>query len=346
MSVTSIAVLGAGMIGKRHVEQVALAPEAKLHAVVDPSPAGKDIAAQYGTKWYPDFAAMMKEGRPDGVMIATPNQLHVEHGLQAIAAGLPSLIEKPLADDIEGAKKLVAAAEKAGVPILTGHHRRHNPMIQRAKEIVASGRLGKLVTVHAFFWLMKPSEYFEPQWRREIGAGPMLLNFIHDIDLLRYLCGEVDMVQAFQSNAVRGYPVDETTVVNVKFKDGLLGTVNVTDTAVAPWSWEQTTGENPVYPATDQPCYFIGGTRGSLSIPRLEVWTNEDKLSWWEPFVVARTIAPKQDPLLLQVQQFCRVIRGEEKPLVSGYEGMMTLKCAVAVQKAARTGQTVRIDDL
>jgi predicted dehydrogenase len=346
MRVTSIAVLGAGMIGKRHIEQVALEPEAKLHGVVDPSPAGGEIAARYGVPWYRDFAAMLKEGRPDGVMIATPNQLHVEHGLQAIAAGLPCLIEKPLADDIAGAQKLVAAADKAGVPLLTGHHRRHNPMIQRAKEIVESGKLGKLVTVHAFFWLMKPPEYFEPQWRREIGAGPMLLNFIHDIDLLRYLCGEVEMVQAFQSNAVRGYPVDETTVVNIKFKSGLLGTVNVTDTAVAPWSWEQTTGENPVYPATDQSCYFIGGTHGSLSIPRLEFWTNEDKFGWWEPFVVQRVVAPKQDPLKLQVRQFCRVILGQEKPLVSGYEGMMTLKCAVAVQKAASSGGVVRIDDL
>ena len=94
------------------------------------------------------------------------------------------------------------------------------------------------------------------------------------MNLLRYLCGEVEAVQAFQSNAVRNYPVDETTVVIVKFASGALGTMNITDTVVAPWSWEHTTGENPDYPHTDQICYQIGGTHGSLSVPRLELWTN------------------------------------------------------------------------
>jgi predicted dehydrogenase len=155
---------------------------------------------------------------------------------------------------------------------------------------------------------MKPDDYFDVQWRRQIGAGPVLLNLIHDVDLLRYLCGEVEAVQAFQSNAVRNYPVDETTVVILKFVNGALGTMNVTDTVVGPWNWEQTTGENPDYQHTDQTCYHIGGTHGSLSVPRLELWANEAKRRWWEPFRVERHIAPDKDPLRLQIQQFCKVI--------------------------------------
>jgi predicted dehydrogenase len=244
---------------------------------------------------------------------------------------------------VEGTK-LVEAAEQAGVAILTGHHRRHNPMIQRAKAIIDEGRLGRIVTVHGFFWLMKPDDYFELPWRRMTGAGPVLLNLSHDLDLLRYLCGEVAAVQAFQSNAVRNYPVDETTVVILKFANGALGTMNVTDTVVAPWSWEHTTGENPDYPHTDQICYQIGGTHGSLSVPRLELWTNEARRGWWEPFKVERHVAADQDPLRLQIQQFCRVIRGEEKPLVSGREGLMTLKVVDAVKRAAESGEPVRIE--
>jgi len=95
-------------------------------------------------------------------------------------------------------------------------------------------------------------------------------NLIHDVDLLRYLRGEVEAVQAFQSNLVRKYPVDETTVLILKFVSGALGTISVSDTIIGPWSWEQTTGENPDYPHTDQNCCHIGGTHGSLTVPRLE----------------------------------------------------------------------------
>lgn len=339
-----LAVLGAGLIGKRHIEQVVAAPESVLHAIVDPSPAGKVLAEQHRVPWFPDFAAMLAAGRPDGVVIATPNALHVTHGLQAIAAGLPALVEKPLADDIAAGIRLVEAGEKAGVPVLTGHHRRHNPMIQRAKAIIDAGKLGRIVTVHGFFWLMKPDDYFDTPWRRELGAGPVLMNLAHDIDLLRYLCGEVETVQAFQSNAVRQNAVDETTVVILKFASGALGTVNVSDTVVAPWSWEQTTGENPAFPHSDQTCYHIGGTHGSLSVPRLELWTNEARRSWLEPFRVERIVAANADPLLLQIQQFCRVIRGEEKPLVSGREGLATLRAIDAVIRAARTGLAAKVE--
>jgi predicted dehydrogenase len=338
-----IAVLGAGLIGKAHIRRILEEPGAILHAIVDPSEAGKAFASGMNVPWFESFAAMLHTGKPDGVIVATPNQMHVANGLEIIAAGLPVLIEKPIADDIAAGLAMVEAAEKAGVPVLTGHHRRHNPMIQRAKAIVESGKLGHIVSVHAFFWLMKPDDYFDVQWRRELGAGPVMLNMAHDFDLLRYLCGEVAAVQAFQSNAVRGHAVDESTVVSVRFVNGALGTINVSDTIVAPWSWEHTTGENVAYPRTDQPCYMIGGTHGSLSVPRLELWSNEQKRSWWEPFRMERLVASDQDPLSLQIKQFCKVIRGEEKPLVSGREGVMTLKVIDAVRQAAHSGNTIRL---
>jgi len=78
-------------------------------------------------------------------------------------------------------------------------------------------------------------------------------------------------------------------------------------------------------------------------VPRLEVWTNPNVRSWWEPFLIERHIAAQADPLRLQIQQFCKVIRGEEKPLVSGHEGLKTLQVIDAVQRAAKTGQCVEI---
>lgn len=339
---TSIAVIGAGLMGQRHAEHIRQDAKASLFAIVDPAPAAKAFAQTIRASWFPDFATMMAAGRPDGVVIATPNHLHVSQGLAAVAAGIPALVEKPIADSVAAATVLVEAAEKARVPLLIGHHRRHNPMIQRARSIVESGKLGRIVTVHAFFWVMKPDEYYDTQWRREAGGGPVMLNLVHDIDLLRYLCGNIAAVQAFQSSAVRGFAVDDTTVVNLRFANGALGTVNVSDTAIAPWSWELTAGESPVYPQSGQCCYFIAGTQGSLAIPRLEVWSNADKASWWEPLQVERIIAVGEDPLPRQIRHFCRVISGEEQPLVSGREGLAALTIIEAIQRAARNGECVQ----
>lgn len=344
-----LAVLGAGQIGRRHAEHVAAAPEAELVAVVARSQAGGDLAARHGARWFRDTASMLAACRPDGVIVATPNQVHAEHGLQAVAAGVAALVEKPLADDVAAASRLVEAAEAAGVPLLTGHHRRHSPLVARAKEIVAAGRLGTIRSVHATCWFYKPDSYFDMPWRRERGAGPILLNLIHDVDTLRHLCGEVAAVHALESNAHRGHAAEETGAVVLRFAGGALGTLTVSDAVVSPWSWELTSGENPAYPRNDQTYLQIGGTHGSLALPALDLWTHEGERSWWSPMRrerVARENADADaegDALALQVRQFCRVIRGEEAPLVSGREGLNTLRVVEAIKRSAATGRMVEL---
>ncbi len=165
-----LAVMGAGLIGRRHIEHILGEPQAALHCIIDPSPVAQALAGERGWRWHPGFDGFGPD-KPDGVIVATPNAMHVAHGLAAIAAGIPVLVEKPLADTVEGAEKLVAAAEKAGVPLAVGHHRRHNPIIARAKAKIAAGELGAIVAVHGFFWIAKPDDYFNVTWRREPGAG-------------------------------------------------------------------------------------------------------------------------------------------------------------------------------
>ncbi|HET7411231.1 MAG TPA: Gfo/Idh/MocA family oxidoreductase, partial [Pararhizobium sp.] len=220
----SIAVAGAGLIGKRHVEAIATAG-ARLHAIVDPAEGIADYAARLGVAWFPSLAEMIAAGKPDGVVLATPNQLHVENGLECIAAGMPTLVEKPIAGDAASARRLVDAAEGAQVPLLVGHHRRHNPLVTAAKTAIEAGALGRVVTIHGMFWLFKPDDYFDVEWRRQPSAGPLVVNLIHDVDLLRHLCGEIASVQALSSNAVRRNPVEETAAVLLAFENGALGTV-------------------------------------------------------------------------------------------------------------------------
>jgi predicted dehydrogenase len=336
-----IAVAGAGLIGLRHIAAIAAAKGGQLACIIDPVEGAATVAATHGVSWYPDLAAM-PDGVADGVILATPNTLHVAGGLACVARGLPVLIEKPIAVTVTEARTLVEAAEAASVSVLVGHHRRHNPLIAAAKAMIDAGRIGPVVSVQAQFWLAKPDDYFDVAWRREPGAGPVFVNLIHDVDLLRHLVGEVVAVQARVAHH-RGHAVEDTCVATLEFANGALGTVNISDTIPAPWSWELTAAENPAYPPTDQACYLIGGSMGSLELPRLRLWQHEGKRSWWEP--ISTTTPPRGagDPLVLQIEQFARVIRGEEQPLVSGREGMQTLAVIEAILTSAAQGLRVEL---
>ena len=95
---------------------------------------------------------MIAKVAPDGTVVAVPNQVHVEAGLACIEQGVPIIVEKPIADTVAEALRLVEAAEAAGVATLTGHHRRHNPIMRRAAELVRDGAVGKVVAATSV-WL-------------------------------------------------------------------------------------------------------------------------------------------------------------------------------------------------
>lgn len=339
----AIAVVGAGLIGPRHAAALARSERAVLHSIADPADAGKALAARHGVPHFGSLEELLDKGRPDGVIVATPSQMHVEHGLACVAAGVPALIEKPLGTDLEGCRKLVEAGISAGVPLLVGHHRRHNPLVAKAKQLIGEGALGRIVSVHAMFWLVKPDAYFEPEWRRRPGAGPIYTNLVHDIDLLRYLAGEIVEVRCTVSNAIRGHDVEESAVMTFRFADGALGTANVSDAIPAPWSWEMTAGENPDYPDTGQGCYWIGGTQASLELPGVKLWSHTTKRSWWEPIGATAFPMVKAEPLVRQADQFAAVIAGEEEPLVPAIEGLRSLEVIDALFRSAGTGGPVSL---
>jgi predicted dehydrogenase len=318
----------------------------RLCAVVDPAPTARAYAQVHGVPWFETLEALLEADRPDGVVIATPNALHVSAGLACVAAGVPALIEKPLADTLESALLLSRAAEAAAVPILVGHHRRHNPIIGRAREVVQSGMLGRLTVVTSLWTIQKPDAYFEIPWHREIGAGPVLINFIRDVDLLRFLCGEIESVQAVTSNAVRELVVEDTAVAILRFHSGALGAITVSDASVAPWSWELTSGENPDYPQLRENCYLLTGTGGSLAVPTLEYWHYADSKGWNEPLLRELLEVEQGDPAVLQMQHFCRVIRGEEAPVVTCADAAASLAAALALHAAARDGRPVSLDNV
>ena len=344
-----IAVAGAGMIGRRHAAILRATPGCVLSAIVDPAPV--DFARTLAVPLFGSLDELLTVARPDGVVLATPNQLHVEQALACIAAGVPALVEKPLADTLAGGIRLCEAAETARVPMLVGHHRRHGAVMAKAVEIVGQGALGRIVAVvgTALFYKAESEGYFdEAPWRREPGGGPILINMIHEIDNLRALCGEIVAVQAFTSNATRDFPVEDTAAIILRFASGALGTFMLSDTAASDRSWEHTSGEDPRYAkahAGDADCYVVAGTHGSLAIPTMRIARYPDpaRRSWHE--ALARSIAPLDvvDPLARQMAHFLDVVRGDAKPLVTARDGVQNLRVVAAIGEAARSRAAVAL---
>jgi predicted dehydrogenase len=339
-----LAVAGAGLIGKRHIEEIDASSAAQLAAVVDPFPAAREVADKFGVALYGSLAELFDTDRPDGVVLATPNQLHVDGGLECVAAGVPVIVEKPIGDTVEGATRLVEAAEAAGVAVLTGHHRNYSPIMAKAREIVQSGVLGSIVAVVGTALFYKPDDYFDVGggWRRKPGGGPILLNLIHEVNNLQSLIGDVVRVQATTSNATRGFEVEDTAAMVFTFADGALGTFLLSDTAASPRSWEQTSQENTSYAThPDEDCYHLAGTRGSLSVPTMRLKVYAGERSWWQPFETSTIELERSDPLANQIEHFAAVIRREAEPICSGRDGLKTLLVVDAVVESARSGQPV-----
>jgi predicted dehydrogenase len=341
-----IAVAGAGLIGQRHIEEIDASPSVELSAIVDPFHAAAEIADKFSVPIYPSLADLFAADKPDGVILATPNPMHVAGGLECVAAGVPVIVEKPIGDTVEAATTLVEAGEAAGVPVLTGHHRNYSPIMAKAREIVQSGALGSVVAVVGTALFYKPDDYFETGggWRRQPGGGPILLNLIHEVNNLQSLIGDIVRVQAASSNDTRGYPVEDTTAMIFTFSGGALGTFLLSDTAASPRSWEQTSEENKSYDShDDEDCYHIAGTRGSLSVPTMRLKVYEGLASWWEVLRSSVQTVERTDPLANQIEHFAAVIRDAVPPICSGRDGLNTLKVVAAVIEAARTGQSVDV---
>ena len=339
-----IAVAGAGLIGQRHIEEIDASAVAELASIVDPFPAAAEIARKYSVPVYGSLAELFEKDKPDGVVLGTPNQLHVDGGLECVAAGVPVIVEKPIGDSVLSATRLVEASEAAGVPVLTGHHRNYSPIMAKATEIVRSGALGAVVAVVGTALFYKPDDYFEVGggWRRQPGGGPILLNLIHEVNNLLSLVGDIVRVQATTSNATRGFAVEDTSAMIFTFANGALGTFVLSDTAASPRSWEQTSQENTSYDShPDEDCYHIAGTRGSLSVPTMRLKVYEGAASWWEPLTSSVVGVERTDPLANQVNHFAAVIRGEVQPICTGRDGLKTLLVVDAVVQSARSGRPV-----
>jgi predicted dehydrogenase len=344
MDRVSIGVIGAGSMGRKHAELVRAHAGCALVGIVDVDPGGQAVAAAAGVPFFRTPEELLDRGRPAGVIVATPNADHAAAAEACLARGVHVLVEKPLADTLPAARRIAAAARRHGGRVLVGHHRRHSPLIRQARAVVQGGDLGRLVGVSVLWTLLKPAEYFAVAWRRERHVGgPLLINLVHDLDSLRFICGEIRAVHARAAAAARGLEVEDSLAISIEFESGALGTVLASDATPAAWSYEATVGENPLYFRTAENCYHFFGTASSLAFPRMELWryAAAGPAGWQHPLERTQLPVVADDPLPLQLEHFCRVVRGTEEPVLDAEGGMRSLAVALAVQQSAVSGQPV-----
>ncbi|CAE6938227.1 bbp-1 [Symbiodinium sp. CCMP2592] len=370
-----VGVVGAGpLVGRAHcllLKRLAADDDVELACICQRRADDTALAEQLQVPLYVDAKEMACQEALDGVVIAAPTHLHLaltqaciegtklrrEEGRGGTLKAL--LIEKPICHDLQSAAELLSVTDSAGVVVLVGHQRRHSRLVKRARQVVTDQDFGPLRGVNMEFSLLKPDSYFckdDPalEWRRRKGVGgPILINTIHDLDLMRFITGhEITKVFAMTSSAARGEEVEDSGGITVTFDHGAVGTLFFTDAAPAPWSYEFTTGENKKYPPVPgndmRDCYHFMGAQRSLGFPSLHDFSYRGaaERGWDAPLTVEQPVVQTEDPLLLQMNHFVRVCRGEEIPVCSGRDAVESLAVVLAVQRSAECGRAVAPSEL
>ena len=342
MKAIKIGVIGAGLIGRKHLGKLAGRGDYELVGIADVN-VDAVAAAHPGTRVFADYQKLLAEARPEAVIIASPNQVHAETGIACARAGVHILIEKPVTDRLETAAELIAEVRKAGIRSLVGHHGRHHLQVKALKQLLAQGRIGDVVGVSAIWATHKPEDYFKAApWRSQAGGGPILINLIHEIDFMRFAVGEIVAVSALASNRQRGFAVEDTAAALVEFENGALGTFFLSDCAVSPWTMEQGLGESPEFPFSRQSSFRVMGRRGTLEFPTLDLWTQAGGAqNWNQPIQCQANHAGAIDPYVAQLDHFRDIIRGVTPSLQPVEDGARSLLVTLAIAEASTSGQRI-----
>lgn len=305
-------------------------------------------AKELGSPLYSDFNELVEKCDIDGAIIALPNKLHLPAAKVCAERGVGVLVEKPIASTIGDANRIVDLCKKHKVGLLIGQAHRFSGKLRKLRELVTSGTLGEIIGVHMFCVAAKDRDYFNEKWRVSPGGGPLLINGIHDIDALRFITGkEFSSVYAAARNFIRGNPVEDSASVVLETAGGLTATFFISDGAPSPWFYEFNTKEYILYEKYDENCYYVFGTKGSVSFPDLVLrYYEDDKYGWNYRLQTIKHEVPEVDPLTEELKHFIEVLRGTEEPYVTGEDGTETLRLMQAISKSAETGEKVNVEEI
>lgn len=335
-----IAVVGCGRISKNHFGSIEKhADQLELVAVCDVDGGVLDEhVTRYGVKGYRSMEEMLRSESLDLVSICTPSGLHPDQVVLAAKYGVHVMTEKPMATRWSDGVRMVKACDAAGVRLFVVKQNRRNSTLQLLKRAVTEGRFGKIYMVHLNVFWTRPQEYYDSaRWRGtwELDGGAFMNQASHYVDLLDWLIGPIDRVQAMTATLARDIEVEDTGVLNVRWRNGALGSMAVTMLT---------------YPKNMEGSITILGEKGTVRIGGMAVndiqqWEFADAMDYDSQIHDANyeTTSVYGFGHPLYYHNVIEVIRGRAEPETDGREGLKSLEVLIATYLSARDGCSVAL---
>ena len=334
------ALAGCGRIAANHFESIAQhADRAELVAVCDSDPAALAAATtRTGAQGFAHYPQMLAEVDADCVVLATPSGLHARQVIEAAQAGRHVMTEKPMATRWADGLAMVKACDEARVRLFVVKQNRRNRTLQLLREAITAGRFGRIymVTVNVF-WSRPQSYYDSAPWRGtwEFDGGAFMNQASHYIDLLDWMVGPVESVMAYTGTLARHIEVEDTGVAALKWRNGAMGSVNVTMLT---------------HPKNYEGSITILGEKGTVRIGGVAV----NKIEHWE-FETPHAMDAQLDDASYQTtsvygfghplyyDNVIRTLRDECEPETDGREGLKSLELLIAMYRSARDGTRINL---
>jgi len=345
-----VAIVGCGKVGHIHAKTLKKMDSMELVAVC-----GRDMsktivfADQYGVRAYGSVEKMVEEEKVDVVIVCTPHPLHKDSAVKALDAGANVIIEKPLASTLHDCNEILDAAKRNNLLVGTISQRRYYAPCMRIRKAIDDGKLGDPVLgmVTMLGWrdeVYYKSDPWRGSWKHE-GGGVLVNQAPHQIDLLLWYMGPVDMVYGAWANLNHPYiEVEDTAIAVVRFKSGALGSIVVSNSQnPALYGKVHVFGSNGAAAGvqTDGGAMFIAGVSNITEPPVNDIWTipgEENMLDEWkqQDSSFFNSIDSVAHYFELQYNDFAHAVMHGKKPLIDGAAGRNTVELFTAIYRSNR----------
>jgi len=334
-----ILIAGLGSIGRRHFRNLIALGEKDIilfrsHRATLPD----DELAGYPAEI--DIHNALHTHKPDAVIVANPTSLHLEVAIPAAEAGCHILLEKPVSHSLEGLDALQKAAEKNGVRILVGFQFRYHPSLNKARELIQSGALGQVLTVHAHWGEYLPNWHPWEDYRQSYAAradlgGGVIGTLTHPLDYLRYLLGEIDALWSFNGHiSTLELDVEDVAEIGLKFASGAIGGVHVNYVQRPPVHRLEVVGTNGTLRWDN-----ADGSLHSYKMPApFGSYSDDPPAPVVESFSLPEGFE-RNDLFLAQTRHFLNVIRGTEVPVCTLEDGIHVQELVQAAHESEAGGR-------
>jgi UDP-N-acetyl-2-amino-2-deoxyglucuronate dehydrogenase len=335
-----IAIVGCGRISKNHFGSIeAHKNDLELVAVCDIDPIVlNEHADKYKVPGYRDMEEMLQKEQLDLVALCTPSGIHPHQAVLAAKYKVHVMTEKPMATRWNDGVRMVKACDEAGVRLFVVKQNRRNTTLRLLKRAVTEKRFGKIHMVHLNVFWTRPQTYYDQGggWRGtwEFDGGAFMNQASHYVDLLDWLIGPVEKVQAMMSTT-RDIEVEDTGVLNIKWRNGALGSMSVTMLT---------------YPQNLEGSITILGEKGTvrvggMAVNDIQLWQFDEPKDYDADIESANyeTTSVYGFGHPLYYKNVVDVMRGEADPETDGREGLKSLELLIAAYLAARDGKTISL---